>query len=415
MADEDKDHYAILGVSRTSTPADIKSAYNKLVLINHPDKGGDREKFIKIQNAYEALRDPQSRKLYDAGLQRAEARKAREEAQAKKEEGYDQQKARKEANKGKGEREAREAPGPHRPPRMPNAQPYEPYRPPRAPKERRERRERDEGHKNADEPDADKKQRRRQAPSFFAHDGPFTEEGGFLFEAFTDFQGFTAGFEIPPSWRRIPGPGAREHAAPPSVPKPPKKEPASEPRREKEKSPPKNRAGNPPCPRCGEEHPHKYSDEPHGQRDELTFEILISRATEHCTQFDYAVQKLRTTMAIDEVVKHDALWSHFAHVKDAFSKRLLTITLARQDHSVQELRKGLKEGSTKPDKEHLAKISSKLDIDCGFFKKVAKLMDSLYEAVKMLNESDQTGCEHSCRVMARVEDLNFVIVDHFRD
>ncbi len=43
----------------------IRKAYRKLVLKHHPDKGGDKEKFQKIQNAYEILSDPDQKEIYD--------------------------------------------------------------------------------------------------------------------------------------------------------------------------------------------------------------------------------------------------------------------------------------------------------------------------------------------------------------
>ena len=45
--------------------ADIKSAYRKLAMENHPDKGGDANIFANISNAYETLKDPQKRSAYD--------------------------------------------------------------------------------------------------------------------------------------------------------------------------------------------------------------------------------------------------------------------------------------------------------------------------------------------------------------
>ncbi|KEF62571.1 DnaJ like subfamily A member 2 [Exophiala aquamarina CBS 119918] len=396
MADDVPAHYATLGVGKTATPAEIKSAYNKLVLINHPDKGGDHEKFIKIQNAYEVLRDPQSKELYDQGLERPEARKAREEAQAKKEEAYMQRKARKEAPRGKEERKAPEAQGPHRPPRTPN-----------------EHRARDEGHKYAEGPDGDTKQRRRGGHSFFARDSFY--EAKFTFEAFTDFEGFSAGFKFPADKNRgFP----REFRPPPSFPTSewdaPKKPQAAEPRQGKDKSPPKPHAhAGEPCIRCGEEHAQKHRDEPHRQHGELTFETLTSRATEHCTQFDYAFQKLRAAMG-SKAREHDGLYSHLAHLKDVLSKRLLTITLARRDQTVQELRRGRTEGSTKPDKEHLALISRKVDDDRSMLKKVAALMLKLYEAVKMSNESDHVGPDLKLLVSKNVDDLSWCLVQHLR-
>ena len=45
--------YKILGVDKKATDAEIKKAYRKLAVKNHPDKGGDVEEFKKIQGAYE--------------------------------------------------------------------------------------------------------------------------------------------------------------------------------------------------------------------------------------------------------------------------------------------------------------------------------------------------------------------------
>jgi DnaJ-class molecular chaperone len=60
------DHYATLGVDRGATPDDIKRAYRRMASINHPDKGGDKNKFQEIQKAYETLSDPNSRAQYDS-------------------------------------------------------------------------------------------------------------------------------------------------------------------------------------------------------------------------------------------------------------------------------------------------------------------------------------------------------------
>ena len=57
--------YNTLGIEKNATDADIKSAYRKLAMENHPDKGGDANIFANISNAYETLKDPQKRSAYD--------------------------------------------------------------------------------------------------------------------------------------------------------------------------------------------------------------------------------------------------------------------------------------------------------------------------------------------------------------
>ncbi len=59
------DYYKTLGVSRNATPEEIKKAFRSLARTNHPDAGGDEEKFKEINEAYEVLSDEKKRKLYD--------------------------------------------------------------------------------------------------------------------------------------------------------------------------------------------------------------------------------------------------------------------------------------------------------------------------------------------------------------
>jgi DnaJ-class molecular chaperone len=56
-----KEYYDILGISPSASDDEIKQAYRKLAREHHPDKGGNKEHFQKIQQAYEILSDPNKR------------------------------------------------------------------------------------------------------------------------------------------------------------------------------------------------------------------------------------------------------------------------------------------------------------------------------------------------------------------
>ena len=62
------DHYKELGVSYNATEKEIKSAYRKLAIKRHPDKGGDPEKFKQVAAAYETLTNKDKKKIYMINL-----------------------------------------------------------------------------------------------------------------------------------------------------------------------------------------------------------------------------------------------------------------------------------------------------------------------------------------------------------
>ena len=65
----EKDYYKILGVAKSASEEDIKKNYRKLAMQYHPDRNpGDKdaeEKFKLASEAYEVLRDPEKREIYD--------------------------------------------------------------------------------------------------------------------------------------------------------------------------------------------------------------------------------------------------------------------------------------------------------------------------------------------------------------
>lgn len=59
------DYYSTLGVDRSASPDEIKSAYRKLAMKHHPDRGGNEKTFQQITEAYETLSNPDKKAFYD--------------------------------------------------------------------------------------------------------------------------------------------------------------------------------------------------------------------------------------------------------------------------------------------------------------------------------------------------------------
>ncbi len=65
---EERDYYEILGVSKTATEDELKSAFRQLVRKYHPDvnkEPGAEDRFKEINEAYQVLSDPDKREAYD--------------------------------------------------------------------------------------------------------------------------------------------------------------------------------------------------------------------------------------------------------------------------------------------------------------------------------------------------------------
>jgi DnaJ-domain-containing protein 1 len=66
--DPSSDHYAVLGLRRNASEEDIKKTYKRMALKYHPDKNRAEDapdKFLRIQQAYETLSDPDKKREYD--------------------------------------------------------------------------------------------------------------------------------------------------------------------------------------------------------------------------------------------------------------------------------------------------------------------------------------------------------------
>ena len=63
-----RDYYEVLGVSRSASADEIQQAYRKLARRHHPDVNKDpaaEERFKEVNEAYQVLKDPQTRQRYD--------------------------------------------------------------------------------------------------------------------------------------------------------------------------------------------------------------------------------------------------------------------------------------------------------------------------------------------------------------
>ena len=66
-----RDYYEVLGVSKTSSPDEVKQQYRKLALKFHPDRNQSSEAgehFKEISEAYAVISDPEKKQLVDLGL-----------------------------------------------------------------------------------------------------------------------------------------------------------------------------------------------------------------------------------------------------------------------------------------------------------------------------------------------------------
>lgn len=59
------DPYETLGVARDATADQVRAAHRRAAKLHHPDRGGDAEVFNRIQRAFDILRDPDKRRIFD--------------------------------------------------------------------------------------------------------------------------------------------------------------------------------------------------------------------------------------------------------------------------------------------------------------------------------------------------------------
>ncbi len=59
--------YEVLGVPASASDDDLRRAYRRLLRETHPDTGGDPQRFIQVQVAWERIGSPDARRRYDAG------------------------------------------------------------------------------------------------------------------------------------------------------------------------------------------------------------------------------------------------------------------------------------------------------------------------------------------------------------
>src|SRR5215475_6149039 len=71
LSDCMRDPYEVLGVSKTASEAEVKSAFRKLAKKYHPDQNKTdpkaKERFAEVNSAYEIVGDKAKRKQFDRG------------------------------------------------------------------------------------------------------------------------------------------------------------------------------------------------------------------------------------------------------------------------------------------------------------------------------------------------------------
>lgn len=362
MADQNQDrcHYATLGVSKTATQIEIKKAYSKLVLVHHPDKGGNPQIFIKVQAAYEVLRDPESRQAYDKKQQAAQFRGAAEpevKVKTKKTEEFPPSPGtRRETRQERAERQKKES----------RAQFKQQQHEGQA--EARRRRGKTGKQEQRPEPvfergNEDVFEERRSPPdSFFGNDDFFNND---------DFFG---GDNFMSSMFNGPKKPAAERQSP------------TDENRNKPQGRAQARA------RDGEPRQEKFPfretgypfHEPAVELDEATLESLLTRAQKRCEHFNHTFSKLYATTGPFSSGYGD-VWCHLQRVKALLAKSLLQIELAQRDHALAQLRIGVKEGTLKPPRGVILALSSKLDSDYGVLKGTGELMFGAYSSARYLS------------------------------
>lgn len=68
MSDFPKTFYGVLGVMRVMDTKSIRDAYYRLAVQHHPDRGGDVDKMVLINRAWEILSSDKERKDYELRL-----------------------------------------------------------------------------------------------------------------------------------------------------------------------------------------------------------------------------------------------------------------------------------------------------------------------------------------------------------
>src|SRR6266550_3950906 len=64
-SDSHKDYYEILGANERTSPRDLERLYKRMAARRHPDKGGSEEEMKSLNEAYNVLRNTETRQEYD--------------------------------------------------------------------------------------------------------------------------------------------------------------------------------------------------------------------------------------------------------------------------------------------------------------------------------------------------------------
>lgn len=86
-----RNYYEVLGVQPNATQEEVKRSFRELSQVFHPDVGGSLEKQQEIAEAYNTLKDPEQRRIYDNKIDNQLSNKEKTQTHNPQDDDFDQE------------------------------------------------------------------------------------------------------------------------------------------------------------------------------------------------------------------------------------------------------------------------------------------------------------------------------------